>query len=363
MTTLGRHIRLGTASMLSSADGPFIDVEKLPMAKYAKRPTLAKTLCDYILYHDHNARKALELAAAATVQAGYQDWWWKARLGKCYYQLGMLREAEKQFKSALRQQDMVETYLELAKVYMKLDQPNAALDTYMRGAEAFTGDPSMLVGMARVQEVMGDSDKSCALYKRVLAYDGAHVESIACVAANHFYSDQPEVALKYYRRLLQMGVLSSELWNNLGLCCFYSGQYDMSLSCFERGLNLASDESMADIWYNIGHVGIALGDLAMAYQCCKIAVSIDPHHAEALNNLGVLEVRRGARDAGKVAFEAAHEADEGVYEAPYNASLTAFRGGNFQDAYNLVNKSLAIFGGHGDSQVLLKELQEHFTLL
>lgn len=45
-----------------------------------------------------------------------QDWWWKARLGKCYYQLGMLRDAEKQFLSALKTTDMVTTVLELSKV-------------------------------------------------------------------------------------------------------------------------------------------------------------------------------------------------------------------------------------------------------
>ncbi len=45
-----------------------------------------------------------------------QDWWWKARLGKCYYQLGMLREAEKQFLLALKTADMVTSVLELSKV-------------------------------------------------------------------------------------------------------------------------------------------------------------------------------------------------------------------------------------------------------
>lgn len=33
-----------------------------------------------------------------------QDWWWKARLGKCYYQLGLLRDAERQFVSSLKNQ-------------------------------------------------------------------------------------------------------------------------------------------------------------------------------------------------------------------------------------------------------------------
>jgi tetratricopeptide repeat protein 8 len=29
---------------------------------------------------------------------------------------------------------------------------------------------------------------------------------------------------RYYRRLLQMGVTNTELWTNLGLCCFYASQ-------------------------------------------------------------------------------------------------------------------------------------------
>ena len=50
------------------------------------------------------AGQACDLASQATQAASYKDWWWKAALGKCYYRLGMFREAEKQFKSALKQQ-------------------------------------------------------------------------------------------------------------------------------------------------------------------------------------------------------------------------------------------------------------------
>jgi len=101
MTSLGRAVRLGTASMRSQEGGPFIDVERLDMRRYAGRAAVAKTLCEYILYHDHNPRKAVELAATATVKVGFADWWWKSRLGKAYYQLGLLRDAERQFKSSI----------------------------------------------------------------------------------------------------------------------------------------------------------------------------------------------------------------------------------------------------------------------
>lgn len=365
MTALGRQVRLGTASMMAQAGGggPFINVERLDLKRYAARPAIAKALIDYILHVDHNPRRGLELAAAATVAAGYLDWWWKQRLGKCYYQLGLLRDAEKQFRSALRQQDMLSTSLELAKVYLRLDQPGAAQDVYTRCSESFPGDTHVLLGAARVWESLNEGDKAVALYKRVLQFDASSVEALACLAANHFYSDQPEVALKYYRRLLQMGVQTTELWSNLGLCTFYAGQYDMTLSCFDRALGLADDNSMAEVWYNIGHVAIGIGDVGLAYQAFRVAVNVDSTHAESFNNLGVLEMRKNNLEAARNNFGTAQKLADLAFEPFYNGALMCYKLGDFQEAHSLLAKAIKNFPDHGDSQELLKTLIQHLTAL
>ena len=46
----------------------------------------------------------------------YEDWFWKVALGKCYFRLGMYRDAERMFKSALKMQEMIDILLFLAKV-------------------------------------------------------------------------------------------------------------------------------------------------------------------------------------------------------------------------------------------------------
>lgn len=51
-----------------------------------------------------------------------------------------------------------------------------------------------------------------------------------------------------------MGANSPEVWQNLGLCCFYAAQYDMSLKCLESALAAASDDTAADIWWDIKNV-------------------------------------------------------------------------------------------------------------
>lgn len=70
------------------------------------------------------------------------------QLGKCYYRLGLFREAEGQFLSSLKATKLprsnsrgvgdstveyletVDMYLYLCKVYVKLDQPLKALEFY-----------------------------------------------------------------------------------------------------------------------------------------------------------------------------------------------------------------------------------------
>ena len=66
----------------------------------------------------------------------------------------------------------------------------------------------------------------------------------------------------------------------------------MALNCFQRAILLADDSSLCEVYYNLGHVGISIGDLQLAYQCFKIAISSNPNHAESFNNLGVLELRK-----------------------------------------------------------------------
>jgi tetratricopeptide repeat protein 8 len=387
LTALGRAVRLGTASLLSAPGGPFLDASRLDLRKYAARPALGKALCDYLLYVDHDPQRAMELAALATVAAGYEDWMWKERLGKAYFQLGLLRDAEAQFRSSLRIMETATAYAQLARVYVRLDQPAAALDVFRRGSAAFPGDVGLLVGGARIHDEMGNTELASAAYKRALAVDAGCAEAIACLASHAFYADQPEVALKYYRRLLQMGggggsggagggaggtggastgggaglTGSVELWTNLGLVTFYASQYDLSLSCLCRAIALAEDDTAGDVWYTVGVVAVGLGDTGLAYQAFQVALALDPAHAESHVNLGVLEVRRGNAAAGVAHFTSAQRAADYLYEAWFNGALASQRAGDLQAAHAQCKRALEAFPDHADSMELMRGLKAQFV--
>lgn len=92
---------------------------------------------------------------------------------------------------------------------------------------------------------------------QVLSVEASNIEATACLAAYHFYADQPELALRYFRRLLQTGLATAELWNNLALACLYAGQFDLVRTSFERGLRVADDTAAADIWWVECPAGLA----------------------------------------------------------------------------------------------------------
>lgn len=135
---------------------------------------------------------------------------------------------------------MIETYLRLAKVYIRLDQPKRALDTYLKGYEYFPGDISLILGRARIFEELNDVENSAKAYRevfivfhrgrdslkmrevsrwlrensfsttlfdmKVLKIDASNAEAIASLASHRFYGDQPEISLLLYRRLLQVKI-------------------------------------------------------------------------------------------------------------------------------------------------------------
>ncbi|KAM6133242.1 tetratricopeptide repeat protein 8 isoform 4-T4 [Phoenicopterus ruber ruber] len=325
---------------------------------------LGTALFEYIFHHENDVKNALDLAALATEHAQFKDWWWKVQIGKCYYRLGLYREAEKQFKSALKQQDMVDTILYLAKVYLRLDQPVTALNLFKQGLDRFPGEVTLICGIARIYEEMNNISTAAEYYKDVLKQDNTHVEAIACIGSNHFYSDQPEIALRFYRRLLQMGVCNCQLFNNLGLCCFYAQQYDMTLSSFERALFLAeNEEETADVWYNLGHVAVGIGDLNLAYQCFKLTLVNNNNYAEAYNNLAVLEMRKGHIEQARALLQTASSLAPHMYEPHFNFAILSEKVGDLQRSYTAAQKSEEAFPGHVDTQQLIKQLKQHFAML
>lgn len=104
--------------------------------------------------------------------------------------------------------------------------------------------------------------------------------------------------------------------------------------------------------YNIGQVAIGMGDTNLAHQAFKIAVTVDPTHAESLNNLGVLDAQKGDMEAAAAHYRTSQYSGPALFEPLYNGALADFKAGEYEKSYELVLAALAIFPAHSDSQDL-----------
>ncbi|CCW62198.1 unnamed protein product [Phytomonas sp. EM1] len=432
--TTGRFTRVSTASLQLAPGGAHIQTQFLNLEDFAqKKPVLAKVLCDYLLYVEHQPKLALGLCTAVlrpppptasvgrpaglplgmpsprgehsvpvknSLIPGASDWWWKARLGKASYQLGLLREAEKCFKDALFEPSAggalvgrtagcvpdgksstslfahydTRTIMELGKVYKKMNQSLSALELYTNALNENCIDYEIILCCARLHNELNHQDEAYGLFRQVLCIDNNNVEAIACIAAHLFYEKgHPDMSFNLYNRLLQMGVNTVEVWNNIGVSSLCAAQLEHAFKCFERAMQCCPDDAQrSDVWYNIGHVYISVGDLRSAERAFRLAAATDSSHAEALNNLAVLayEGERKKKDAefasseqGGYLLESALRAAPGLVEALYNSALVAYNMSELERAYLMVTRALEEFPDHTESVALRSKLQKLFVTL
>ena len=117
----------------------------------------------------------------------------------------------------------------------------------------------------------------------------------------------------------------------------------MSLKCatfvcqfFKLNRNVHNQNYIGDVWYNIGHIGLAIGDTSLAYQCFRLALTADHNHAEAFNNLGVLEMRRGKVEQARAFFVTAASLSPHLFEPNFNTASLSEKTGDLQTAYVVV---------------------------
>jgi tetratricopeptide repeat protein 8 len=240
-----------------------------------------------------------------------------------------------------------------------MDQPLRSIQSLQTASNNNEGEIYFKIYEARVEELLQHYDRSVALYKEVLLNDNCNFEAIACIGANHFLNNNPELALSFYKRLFELGFGSPEILNNLGLCALFANQYDFCITCFEKALLYPeiNDITCSDIWYNISQVGIYVGDLGLAKQALKISLSFNDKNIEAMNNMAVLDLRDGKNEMAKNLLENACKINEFLYEPFFNLTVIKYNQGDNEEAFKYANLCLEKAPDNFEAKELLSKVK------
>lgn len=92
-----------------------------------------------------------------------------------------------------------------------------------------------------------------------------------------------------------------------------------------------------------------------------MALAASPQHVEATNNLAVLELKKGNLETARSGFREANSLGPHSFEPSFNCALLAFKVGDLQESFKMVNSSLEAFADHAESAELLDTLKSRFT--
>ncbi|XP_060803731.1 tetratricopeptide repeat protein 8 [Amyelois transitella] len=261
----------------------------------------SKTLFEYVYYCEGDVRKAMDVAFQAKKADESSDWWWDFSLGRCYSALGMFRNSEDCLRQALKHTKHISIYLRLIAMYVGLNQPLSALEVCKQGLSVFHESTPLILEQARIHDQMGNTTVAVKEYRLVAIEDPTNMEAIASIAMYNFYNDQPEIALRYYRRLLATTIPGAEIFNNLGLCCLYCNQWDLILPCFRQALYFSTEaEIRSEIWFNIFHIALSTGDIALARRCLKVSLATNSENEASRSALQALNARLRVRKQVKI---------------------------------------------------------------
>jgi tetratricopeptide (TPR) repeat protein len=197
------------------------------------------------------------------------------------------------------------------------------------------GGPESLFALARSYHKEGRLREAEALYRRVLALQPAHAQSlhrlgaIAYQCGNHGaaatlirsaidVADGNAVlhchlgvvlhalgrladAESCYRRALELEPGLADAWSNLGNVLLERGKTDAAIDCHARALAFNAD--VGEFHYNFGNALRARGDIAQAVAEYREAIRRSPKHADAHLNLALLLLLRGEMTEGLREYE------------------------------------------------------------
>lgn len=175
------------------------DASKINFNKFVNKP-VAKSLFKFLYYHDCDIRKALEFCKIIIDhQQNTKSWWWNTQTGRCYLALCSPRSAEKYLRISFATFPCTETAMLLARVYAQIDQPLAAIDVLNMALQKYPDEVSLLTQQGRILELLGNIQASVRIYRYIAQHEPINSEALSNIAIHHFYGNQPEMALLYYR--------------------------------------------------------------------------------------------------------------------------------------------------------------------
>lgn len=150
---------------------------------------------------------------------------------------------------------------------------------------------------------VGELDQAEALYRKILARDARHLDSLNLIGAVCSARGDHKAALVWLNRAVAVNGSVPEVHNNCGVALEGLDRLEEAALHYQRALEIRP--GFVDALTNLGLVRLRQGQEAEAMAAFQQVLAADPDIPEAQNALGVLLHRRGRVEEAVACFERA----------------------------------------------------------
>jgi len=148
-----------------------------------------------------------------------------------------------------------------------------------------------------LSEAMNETDKALFAYENVLKHNHYNVKALTQLASICRMRENYEKAVEYLLRILDIDSHNGEIWSELGHCYLMMGDLQKAYNAYQTALyKLPNPKQDTKLWYGIGILYDRYGSLEHAEEAFNAVLKIQPNFEKANEiyfRLGIIYKQQG----------------------------------------------------------------------
>lgn len=346
-------LALEKSGMVEEAKAAYREAIVLQPALFAARFNLGSLL----LEQGDGATAASELALAVPlVAAGSGRARVLTRLGVAHRRAGDPAAARKSFEEAiLHRPGGIDARIGLARLDLEADDVDAASAELARAAALDPDSASVHFLLGQIASKKGDVTAARRSYAEAVRLRPGSWEARYNLGRTELSAGNLARAAELFDALQTERPRDPEVLFHLGRIAYRAEKFQDAAKRYRSAIEARAPATYPEASLNLGLALRALGDTAGAAKAYRDALAARPGYAEAMFNLGSLEIARNPAEADAW-FAKATEADPAYAEAWFNRGLLAARAENIPGAEAAYRKAIAARAGYREAYLNLGAL-------
>lgn len=186
-----------------------------------------------------------------------------------------------------------------------------------------------------------DPDLAIKLYRRTIETNPNMIEGYINLGNFLTSLDRTREARGYYEQALRLDVQDGRVWASLGDYHVKLRQFDQAIACYSKSIKLRTPLS-ALTFHNLGIAWQARGDLDKALEAFQSALKVQPQLPETQFNIAVILHRQGELDLAADAYQKTITLNLHDAEAHNNLGNIYYNQNRIREAERLIRRALEL---------------------